>query len=96
MRELFAQRCGLRFQLCRLCLLLRRLCRKGAAANQSATVTPLVTREAVLQAQEDALSHQAGGLSPLLTAFFSGRKLTKEQAEELKALIDQHTWDAGT
>ena len=75
---------------------LRRLCRKGAAANQSATVTPLVTREAVLQAQEDALSHQAGGLSPLLTAFFSGRKLTKEQAEELKALIDQHTWETGT
>ena len=65
---------------------LRRLCHKGAAANEEATVTPLVTREEVL-------SRQAGGLSPFLTAFFSGRRLTQKEAEELKQLIDQHTWE---
>ncbi len=72
---------------------LRRLCRKGAAANENATVTPLVAREAVLKAQGEELSRQAGGLSPFLTAFFSGRKLTQKEAEELKRLIDQHTWE---
>ena len=72
---------------------LRRLCHKGAAANEEATVTPLISREAVLKAQGEALQRQAGGLSPLLTAFFSGRKLSPREAEELKALIDRHTWE---
>ena len=72
---------------------LRRLCHKGAAANEEATVTPLVTRGEVLKAQGEELSRQAGGLSPFLTAFFSGRRLTQKEAEELKQLIDQHTWE---
>ena len=72
---------------------LRRLCRKGAAANENATVTPLITRERALKAQGEELSRQAGGLSPLLTAFFDGRRLTPKEAEELKQLIDQHTWE---
>ena len=72
---------------------LRRLCHKGATANEEATVTPLVTREEVLKAQGEELSRQAGGLSPFLTAFFSGRRLTQNEAEELKKLIDQHTWE---
>ena len=32
----------------------------------------------------------AGGLSPFLTAFLSGRKLTQKEAESLKALIDRN------
>ena len=67
--------------------------RKGAAANEEATVTPRVTREEVLKAQGEELSRQAGGVSPFLTAFFSGRRLTQKEAEELKQLIDQHTWE---
>ena len=31
--------------------------------------------------------------APFLNAFFSGRKLTMEEALELKDLIDQHTWE---
>ena len=72
---------------------LRRLCRKGAAVNEDTTVTPLVTQAEVLQIRGEELSRQAGGLSPFLTAFLSGRKLTQKEAEELKALIDQHTWE---
>ena len=72
---------------------LRRLCRKGACANVEATVTPLITRDQALRAQGEELFRQAGGLSPLLTAFFSGRTITREEAEELKALIDRHTWE---
>ncbi len=80
-------------QLVARCRELRRLCHKGAAANEEATVTPLVTREEVLKAQGEELSRQAGGLSPFLTAFFSGRRLTQKEAEELKKLIDRHTWE---
>ena len=72
---------------------LRRLCRKGACANVEATVTPLITRDQALRAQGEELFRQAGGLSPLLTAFFSGRTITREEAKELKALIDRHTWE---
>lgn len=32
-------------------------------------------------------------MAPFLNAFFSGRKLTMEEALELKDLIDQHTWE---
>ena len=58
---------------------LRKLCRKGAARNERAVVTPLAVK--------------AGGMAPFLNAFFSGRKLTMEEALELKDLIDQHTWE---
>lgn len=36
---------------------------------------------------------EGGGMAPFLNAFFSGRKLTMEEALELKDLIDQHTWE---
>ena len=54
---------------------------------------PISRAQEVLKAQGEELSRQAGGLSPFLTAFFSGRRLTQKEAEELKQLIDQHTWE---
>ena len=35
-------------------------------------------------------------MAPSSTPFFSGRKLTMEEALELKDLIDQHTWEGLT
>ena len=72
---------------------LRRLCRKGAAVNEGAVVSPKLGREEALRAQGEELEEQAGVLSPFLNAFFSGRRLTPEEAEELKELIDRHTWE---
>ena len=72
---------------------LRRLCHKGAAENEAATVTPSITRTEALQVQEAELTRQAGGFFPLITAFFSGKQITPQEAEELKRLIDQHTWE---
>ena len=72
---------------------LRKLCRKGAARNERAVVTPLLTREQVIRAQGEELAVKAGGMAPFLNAFFSGRKLTMEEALELKDLIDPHTWE---
>lgn len=72
---------------------LRRLVHKGAAENQEATVTTKWSREEVLQDQGSELLTQAGGMLSLFNAFFSGRRLTPKEAEELKELIDQHTWE---
>lgn len=68
---------------------LRKLCAKGAAENQAAMVTALVTREQVLRERGEELVARAGGLFPFFTAFFSGRKLSQQEAQELKRLIDE-------
>ena len=72
---------------------LRRLKNKGAVDHRDTVVTPLLTREAAIRAEGAELERRAGGLSPFLTAFFSGRRLTQKEAEELKQLIDRHTWE---
>ena len=68
---------------------LRKLKNKGAVRHEDALVTPLLTRAQAVRAEGEQLEKMAGGLSPFLTAFLSGRKLTQEEAEELKELIDR-------
>ena len=68
---------------------LRKLCQKGAAKNEKATVTTLLSRQQVVRARGDELASQMGGVAPFLTAFLSGRRLTMEEAQELKDLIDR-------
>ena len=68
---------------------LRKLKNKGAVRHQDALVTPLLTREQAVRAEGAQLEKLAGGLSPFLAAFLSGRKLTAAEAEELKELIDR-------
>lgn len=69
---------------------LRKLCQKGAAKNEKATVTALLSREEAIRAGGEELAGKAGGVAPFLTAFLSGRKLTMEEAMELKELIDRN------
>ena len=68
---------------------LRRLKAKGAVRHEDAVAAPLWTREQVVREEGEELAAKAGGLFPFLTAFLSGRKLTAEEAEELKRLIDE-------
>ena len=68
---------------------LRKLKNKGAVRHEDTVVTPTLTRQAAIQAQGEELVERVGGLSLFMTAFLSGRKLTREEAEELKALIDE-------
>ena len=72
---------------------LRRLKNKGAVDHRDTVVTPLLTREEAIRAEGAELERRAGGLSPFLAAFLGGRKLTPAEAEELKELIDQTTWE---
>jgi len=68
---------------------LRKICQKGAARNENAIVTSLITREQAIREQGEELVEKVGGMMSFFTAFFSGRKLSAREAEELKALIDR-------
>ena len=71
---------------------LKKLCEKGIFQNENAVVTSLISKDEYYAKQsirfvEDTFG---GSLPKFLTAFISGKKLSKHQAEELKRLIDEH------
>ncbi|QRN85707.1 BlaI/MecI/CopY family transcriptional regulator [Clostridia bacterium] len=71
---------------------LKKLCEKGIFQNENATVSSLINKDAYYAKQsirfvEDTFG---GSLPKFLTAFISSKKLNKQQAEELKRLIDEH------
>lgn len=71
---------------------LKKLCEKGIFQNENAVVSSLITKDEYYAKQsirfvEDTFG---GSLPKFLTAFISGKKLSKHQAEELKKLIDEH------
>jgi len=71
---------------------LKKLCDKGIFQNENAIVSSLITRDEYYARQsirfvEDTFG---GSLPKFLTAFISGKKLSKHQVEELKRLIDEH------
>lgn len=74
---------------------LRKLCERGILQNQDATVTALVKREQVQKYESEALLEKSFGNSlPLfVAAFLKDKKLTKKEAEELKAMIDAASKD---
>ena len=75
--------------------MLKKLVNKGAVKNENAVVTSLLPREDVMREQsENIIGKCCGGSLPMfLTAFLSRERLTREEAEELKRLIDEHTED---
>jgi predicted transcriptional regulator len=71
---------------------LKKLCEKDIFENENAVVTSVVTKDEYYAKQsirfvEDTFG---GSLPKFLTAFISGKKLSKHQAEELSKLIDEH------
>jgi len=71
---------------------LKKLCVKGILKNENAVVTSQITRDEYYARQsirfvEDTFG---GSLPKFLTAFFSGKKLSKQQAEKIKRLINEH------
>ena len=71
---------------------LKKLCGRGLLRNENSTVTVLAPREAVTaEAAGEFVDKVFGGSLPgFLTAFMSGRRLSAQEAEELKRLIDAH------
>jgi len=71
---------------------LKKLCGKGYADNTDSVITARIDRQEVqASASQQFVSHTfAGSLPGFLAAFLGGRTLSAGEAEELKALIDQH------
>ena len=70
---------------------IRRLCDKGLFVNESGTVTAKLSREEFYTNQsrqyvEDAFD---GSLPKFLAAFTKGKRLTKEEADEIRKMIDE-------
>lgn len=70
---------------------LKKLCERGILQNRDATVTALVMREDVQRYESRAVLEKTfdGSLPKFLTAFLSGRKLSEQEAEELKRIIEE-------
>ena len=68
---------------------LRKLKNKGMVRHEDATVSVLVSREEAIREESRDLERKAGGLNPFMVTFLGGRKLTQQEAEELKKLIDE-------
>ena len=92
-------------QLCRVCqerlgwkkpttyTVLRKLGDRRIVRNENAVVTALVKREQVQQYESQTLVEKAfdGSLPGFLTAFLGKQKPSREEAEELKRIIEEAT-----
>ena len=70
---------------------LRKLCDRGILQNQDAVVTSLVKREDVQKYESNVVIEKSfgGSLPKFLTAFLDERKITKQEAEQLKQIIEE-------
>lgn len=71
---------------------LKKLCEKGIFQNEKAIVSSLITKDEYYANQsirfvEDTFG---GSLPKFLTSFIGAKKISNQQAEELKRLIDEH------
>jgi len=71
---------------------LKKLCDKGVFKNENANVSVVLTRDELIAHQSRSFVEDTfgGSLPKFITSFFSGKKLSAEQAAELKRLIDEH------
>ncbi len=71
----------------------KKLADKGIIASENAVITSLRGRDDVLgEKSEKLITNAYGGSLPMfLTAFLSRERLSKDEAEELKRLIDDYT-----
>ena len=69
---------------------LRRLCEKGIFQNEKGTVTALISKDeyAAIQSTQFVEETFEGSLPAFLAAFSSRQKLSREEIDELRALID--------
>lgn len=70
---------------------LKKLAERGFVENDHAVVTALVSREEVLRYESGTVVDKnfEGSLPAFVTAFLADRKLTKQEAEELKKMIER-------
>ena len=70
---------------------LRRLIQKGLFQNENGVVTSRISREDFysMQSRQYVEDTFAGSLPAFISAFLQGKKLTEEEAEAIRKMIDQ-------
>lgn len=71
---------------------LKKLCEKGIFRNENAVVSSLITEVEYYSRQSICFVEDTfgGSLPRFLAAFIGHKRLSKQEAEELKKLIDEH------
>ena len=71
--------------------MIRKLSERGIIQNRDATVTALVKREQVQKYQSEALVEKAfdGSLPAFLAAFLQDKKLSAQEAERIRKMIEE-------
>lgn len=69
---------------------LKRLCDKGIFANDSGTVTSLISREEYYSSRSEQFVNETfgGSLPAFFAAFASHRSLSEEEIDELRRMVD--------
>jgi len=71
---------------------LKKLCQRGILKNDNSMVTSLIKQEQVQKFESQQFINRTfkGSLPKFITAFMGDKKLNKQQADELKKLIDSY------
>ena len=74
---------------------IRRLSERGVVKNENAVVTALVSKEQAQASRLDEMVEETfqGSMPAFIAAFSRSRKLTRDEVEQLKALIDNYEED---
>ena len=70
---------------------IKRLCEKGLFVNNSGTITALMSREQYYSMQSMRVVQESfdGSLPAFVAAFTSGRKLSPQEADEIRKIIEE-------
>ena len=71
--------------------ILKRVCERGLFQNEGGVVTSLVSKQEFLSKQSTQFVEETfgGSLPGFVAAFTAGKKLSKEEVEQLQKIIDQ-------
>ena len=74
---------------------LKRLCQKGIFQNVKGTVTSLISRQDFYSMQSERFVEETfqGSLPAFLAAFTLRKPLSREEAEELRRMVDEYRED---
>ena len=78
-----------------MCLTIRRLSERGVVKNENAVVSSLISKEQAQASRLDEMVEETfqGSMPAFIAAFSRSRKLTRDEVEQLKALIDNYEED---
>lgn len=76
---------------------IKKLTLKGAIVSENSVISPCLSRSEVMDERSEEIIRRgySGSLPMFLTAFLKKEKLTQDEAEELKKLIDEYTETEG-